>query len=179
MQPGQPKLIIITGAAGAGKSTIAQKYIDEHLLALMVSSDQLVGSMGQWITHELEAQALAFELMTVIAAAHLQNGYDVIVPHLFVRPEEIATLQAIAANNQATFFACAIVVSKQESVDRMLARGTWGEPGSPPITPEDQPIIEDLYDGVQQTLAAYPDMPRITSVANDIEGTYAQLTSQL
>ncbi len=170
-----PKLLFINGAAGVGKTTLAQKYIDEHPLALIASTDGLVGAMGQWLTHEAAAQQLAFDLIKVMVTHHLAAGYDVVVPHLLARPEEAAALESIAKAAGADFFECVLIAPKSESVRRMLERGTWGEPGSPPVTQNDTPIIEDLFDKVELALEQRPNAVRISAEAGEIEATYAKL----
>lgn len=174
-----PQLILINGPAGIGKTTIAQRYIAEHPFALLASVDDVVGALGQWLTHEPAARKLAFSLVTSMVTTHLKTGHDVVVPLLLEDPAEADVLATIAQSGGATFFEFALLADKPEAIQRMFEKGAWGEPGSPPLTAHDAPIIEGLYDRMQAALAQRPHTVRITSVKNDIDGTYQKLLAAL
>ena len=170
-----PKLIHLNGTPGAGKTTMARRYIAEHPLALMVSTDDIISCIGKWLDNEPEAWELAFSLAKNMIQTHLASGHDVIVPHLLMYAEDAQAMEQIAKNCDATYYEFVLITDKEECVRRMYARGTWGEPGSPTLTKEDRPIIEDLFDKVQKTLPARPLMVEITSATGDVVGTYQQI----
>ena len=41
-------LLLINGAPGVGKSTLAQRYAEEHPLALVIDIDAIRAQLGQW-----------------------------------------------------------------------------------------------------------------------------------
>lgn len=170
-----PTLLFINGPVGVGKTTIAQRYVDEHRLSLLLSEDHLVGSMGQWLANEAVARELAFQHLILIAAHHLRAGYDVVVPFLMTNAAQAQKLQDMALQNGAAFFECALLISKEEMIERAISRGTWGEPGSPPLTKEDVPILTDLFDRFSSALNERPDSIRIISKRDDIDGMYKKL----
>lgn len=170
-----PKLIHLNGTPGAGKTTLATRYLAEHPLALMVSTDDIITYLGEWLDNESEAWELAFSLAKSMMQTYLASGRDVIVPHLLMYPEEADDMEQIAKDCGATYYEFALLTDKEECVRRMYDRGTWGEPGSPVLTKEDRPIIEDLFDKVHRALPKRPRMVQITAVKDDVDGTYLQL----
>ncbi len=51
----RPKRILLGGFARCGKSTIAERYISEHPLALYIEGDEIITKIGQWRAHIAEA----------------------------------------------------------------------------------------------------------------------------
>lgn len=51
----QPKFILLNGFAGAGKTTIAKRYLADHPLAFLIEGDELIVNLGHWL--ELEEKA--------------------------------------------------------------------------------------------------------------------------
>jgi predicted kinase len=170
----RPTLILLNGPAGIGKTTIAQRYIDEHPLALSVSNDALVVMLGQWLRHEPEAWEMVFNFTCDMARRHLRAGHDVILPYLVREGAQAEAFAQIAQECGVTYVEVLLTASKQEAVERMLERGTWGEGGAPPLTEADVPIIEQLYDMVHKNLDEKPHIAIIQSVRGDIDGTYAE-----
>lgn len=172
-------LLLINGPAGIGKSVIAKRYIDMHPLALIVNGDELVGAMGKWQDNEYDARQLSVELTKTMVDTHLSAGHDVVVPLLLMQPEEAVALEEIARTHGATFFECALTAPKEEAVDRMLRKGAWGEPGAPPLTKADTPIIEYLYDKYAETLAKRPNTVKVASTENAIAATFDDMMTAL
>lgn len=167
-----PQLILLNGAAGAGKTTIAQKYLDAHPLALSVND--IIVMMGQWLKYEPTARELVFELTKSMASTHLSAGHDVILPYLLIDASHADAFEEIARRYDARFFEIVLLSDKEEAVERLLQRGTWGEVGTSPITESDRPVIEDLYDKMVAALDKRPNMVKIHPVQGEIEATYRQ-----
>lgn len=180
MSTEKPKLIIINGPVGIGKSTIADRYIADHLFAFHVNGDEILSNIGGWLDHETEARQMVFAIVKSMVTTHLSAGHDVVVPHLLAHPEDATEFEAIAGRLGATFFECTLLSEKEEAVARALERGVWGdERNAPPMTEADTPIIEKLFDYVQLSLAKRPNMAIIQSVRGDIDGTYRQFMDAL
>lgn len=170
-----PTLLLINGPAGIGKSTIAQKYIDNHRLALLIDIDLILTSMGQWIKNEDKARILAFKIAKSITITQLREGYDVVVPQLITNIEDVTSFENTAKSCNANFLEVALVTNKVEAISRLLKRGTWGEPQSPPITSSDIPHIEKLFDDFQKLINSRPETMHIKVIEDNINETYNNL----
>lgn len=175
----KPLLLFINGPVAIGKSTIAKRYVDDHVLSLLLNADDLVGAMGRWLEHEDAAKELAFSYAKTIATEHLKSGYDVVMPYLLIKPSEAEAIEELTHAAGAVFVECVLVSSQEEAFARALERGTWGEPGSPPLTEQDIPILEHLYDGFMRALPERPNAIQITAPKDDIEATYTALMEQI
>lgn len=167
----RPKLILLNGPAGIGKTTLARKYLEKHPLALSIEGDDLIVMMGQWLTHEDAARKYVFELVKVMARTHLQTGHDVLLPYLVTDAAHAAVFETLAKESGAEFFELVLLTDKEDAVQRLLERGTWGEADAPPITAKDRPVIEELYDKLMRALEQRPHAVKIVSVAGDIQRT--------
>ncbi len=175
----RPKLIMLGGFAASGKSTIAERYISDHPLALCVEGDEIITKLGQWRSHIKEAVESKFSLTACMATTHLRVGYDVILPFLLGNESHAEMYENLATEAGADFFEFYIYDKKDEAIKRLLARGSWGETGLPPITQEDLPRIERLYEEMIEAVAKRPNMITIESTEGDIEGTYKALITGL
>lgn len=170
----RPKLILLDGFAGVGKTTLAKRYVADHPLAMDLEGDEIIVMLGQWIQYEDKARELLFELGKAMVTTHLETGHDVIVPCLPTNIEHQRAFEDIATRTGAQFFEVVLVTEREEAIQRLLKRGTWGEEGTDPLTEADLPIIEKLYDDMDRTLAERPDAVRIRSVEDSHDDTYQQ-----
>jgi predicted kinase len=174
-----PKLILLNGPAGIGKTTIAQRYIDEHPLALSISGDDIIVMLGQWLEHEAKAREIVFEFTREMARTHLRSGHDVVLPYLVAHVEHADAFQQLAEECGADYYEVLLTTDRTESVERMLERGTWGERGTDPLTEEDRSEVERLYDAVHGSVGERPHVLVVRSVKGDIDGTYRQLIEHI
>ena len=170
----KPLLILLNGPAGIGKTTIAQRYIDERPLALAVNGDDIIVMLGQWLRHEDEARKMVFSFTCDMTRTHLRTGHDVILPYLVNNAEHAKAFARIAEECNAAFVEVLLTTERTESVERMFQRGTWGERGTDPLTDKDKAVVEELYDAVHDSIGDRPDAVVIQSVHGDIDGTYAE-----
>lgn len=179
MTSSSSKLIHLNGPAGIGKDTIAQKYIDSHPLALCIRTDDIITTLGQWSTTQNydPARHLAFDLALSMISTHLKSGYDVIVPHLLTDAEEAQSLEEVAKRLEVPFIEILLTTSRNDALDRVFERGTRGEPGAPPLTPDDRDEFEELYDNVLLATNNRPRIYKISSIKGDIDGTYQKVAA--
>lgn len=163
---------MLNGFTGIGKSTIAERYIDDNPLTMNIEGDRLIVMIGQWARHEPKARELVYELSKGMAAACLDQGHDVIVPYLPTTSERLEGFEQVAKEHGGRFIEILLTCSRQEAVERLMRRGTWGEEGTGVITVADMPIIEGLLDSMEISLAARPNIIKVASVEHDHDGTY-------
>jgi len=169
-----PKLIHLNGPAGIGKDTIAQMYIDAHPFALCVRTDDIITTLGQWSAAENydPARHLAFDLALSMISTHIAAGHDVIIPHLLTDTEEVEALETVAHQQNVPFIEIILTTDKSDALDRVFERGTRGEPGAPPLGPDDRAEFEELYDNVLIAASKRPHIHKVPSVKNKIKQTY-------
>jgi predicted kinase len=92
-----PRLIVLNGPPGIGKSTVALRYVGDHPMTLSLEQDVVRGLLGGWRTHADESGTLARELCLAMARTHLLGGHDVVVPQFVANPEYLDTLSGLAA----------------------------------------------------------------------------------
>jgi predicted kinase len=175
----QPKLILLNGFAGSGKSTIARQYITDHPLALAVEGDELIVNMGQWLANEDEARALTYELIQTMVHTHLSAGHDVVLPYLVVDHTHVAAFQAIAKKCSADFYSFLLHNEKKTAIAKLLERGSWGEAGTDPLSEKDMPVIHQIYDQMEAQLEHQKDSIVIPQQGSSIDQTYETLLKHL
>ena len=125
----RPLLIIVGGAPGTGKSTLAQQ-ISRALNVPVLSKDMfretLVDATGLRTRDEVRAQsALLFRLLYGIAGRLLQDGSSVIAECNFRRDISEPELMPLVERSRAVQIHCE--TSKEESLRRYVARFERGE----------------------------------------------------
>ncbi|MCW2816814.1 MAG: hypothetical protein JWN84_4269 [Nocardioides sp.] len=89
----RPRLILLNGMPGAGKSTMARRFRDAHPGVLCVDADELRAWIGGDPAQHAEA---ARHLSLAMARAHLEAGYDVVVPQLVARLDQLQRYARVA-----------------------------------------------------------------------------------
>ena len=168
-----PNFIILNGFAGAGKTTVAKRYLADHPLALVIEGDELIVNIGHWLENEPQARNMVYEMTKSLAAAHLAQGYDVVLPYLVADASHIAAFEQIAAEHQARFFNFMLFNEKETAIARLLKRGTWGEAGTDPLSEKDAPEIERLYTVMEAQLETQKNVIVIPQTGYSPEETYA------
>jgi predicted kinase len=114
-------LLVINGAPGVGKSTLARLFADEHALALVIDIDAIRTSLGKWAEFE-ESKLVARDLAIAMIHVHLLAGHDVIVPQYFGRPEFVERLRNVAAETGAEFAEVVLTDENEEIAERFRRR---------------------------------------------------------
>lgn len=179
MTMAKPRLIILSGFAAAGKSTIGQLYLKEHPLALFVEGDELIVNLGQWLAHEEKARQLQFGLMKSLAKTHLSSGYDVIWPMLLTNAQHVTEIEAIATQAGADTYEFLLKTPRDIAISRLLERGRWGEAGLDSLTDKDLPEIESLYEKMTNELKHRPVATIIEVHNKSPEETYQEILAYL
>ena len=170
----RPKLILLHGFAGVGKSTIAKRYIDEHPLALDIEGDRLIVMLGQWLAHEAEARTIVFEHTKSLAATHLSLGKDVVITYLLTDAAHAEAFETLAKDHGADYVEVLLSVERDQAISRLLKRGTWGEEGLDPLTEKDLPAIEEVWGTMVAAIKKRPHSIVVQAHEGDIDRTYEE-----
>jgi predicted kinase len=114
-------LLLINGAPGVGKSTLAARYADQHPLALIVDVDDLRRHLGRWAEVD-ESKLVARDLAVALVEAHLARGHDVVVPQYLGRPEFRERLRDIADGAGVPFVEVVLTDDANTVIHRFTGR---------------------------------------------------------
>lgn len=173
-----PRLIVLNGPPGAGKSTIARHYVDEHPMTLALEIDALRRMLGGWKADPHGAGLLARAMALEAARAHLGAGHDVVVPQYLGRVDYLARLESLADQCGAVFSELVLLDVKDVLVARFTARSAAA------LAPEHRDAqelldrvggtrqLEAMYDRLLLVVAARPHARVVPAREGEIEQTY-------
>ncbi|HSX36695.1 MAG TPA: AAA family ATPase [Patescibacteria group bacterium] len=176
-----PYLLLINGNPGMGKSTLAQRYVDEHPMALNADVDLMWHMIGQWQSSRPESDRLKFKYAQELAGLHLADGYDVIVPSLIESAEICAAFEQIAQTHRAVFKEFALLSTPDDAIERCKSRArSMGfadgfRPGGVLDTTGREAKLQAMYGNVMQVIATRPNTICIESVNGQADAAYAAL----
>jgi len=180
-----PRLIHLNGPPGIGKSTLAQRYADEHPGVLNLDIDRVRALIGGWRDRFAETGEIVRPVALSMARAHLRGGRDVVMPQYLGLLGEIERFEAVAHDSGAAFCEVVLMDAKQRSLERFNRRG---EDGELPWHRQVQQIVEhsggqallaDMHDQLTAVVAARHHAIVVPSVAGAIQQTYEALTAIL
>ncbi|MFE6736396.1 AAA family ATPase [Microbacterium sp. NPDC057650] len=127
-----PRLVLINGAPGSGKSTIAQRMAEERPLALALDIDQLKHALGRWEQDPIASGLQARRLALAVVDEQIGSGHDVFIGQYLARTEFIEALQTAAERRSAEFDEFVLDVDEDVLAERL--RGRAATPGRPEHT---------------------------------------------
>lgn len=119
-----PTLIHLNGPAGVGKSTLAQRYVEEHPGVLDLDIDRVVSLIGGWQNDFFASLAPARRIAIAMAETHLASDHDVVMPQLVTRLDEAQRFEAAASRVGGNYIEIALVVDPLEQVRRFRAKSS-------------------------------------------------------
>lgn len=180
-----PRLLLLNGPPGCGKSTLASRYVDQHPLALDLDVDRVRGLLGRWQDSPTESGLLARRLALAMARDHLAGGRDVVVPQLVARPQFLEQLEALAAEVGARFVEVVLLDSWEATVARLAHRTAAA---LDPAHVEAQqmldrsgglPALQEMYDRLVALLPSRPTATVMPTHEGDPDRTYRDLMSRV
>ena len=117
------RLVLINGAPGVGKSTLAMRYGDAHPGTLVLEIDTMRTMVAGWqrdvvgVGERIRSTALA------AATAYLREGGDVLVPQLLGSAGQVARFEQAALDGDAGFVHVLLTATDEEVVRRFRGRG--------------------------------------------------------
>jgi predicted kinase len=116
-------LILLNGAPGVGKSTVAARFVADRPMVLNLDLDLVRRMLGRWMEAPTEAGLLARDLAVAMIDRHLASGHSVIVPQYLGRPDFIHRLDACAQAAGARFVEVILLASPDTVTARFSERG--------------------------------------------------------
>jgi predicted kinase len=176
-------LILINGPPAAGKSTLAQRYADDHPLALNLDIDQIRKLLGRWRENSAQSGLLARRVAIAAARAHLAGGHDVIVPQLVARLDFIEQLEATARNSGARFCEVFLLDAKEDLQARYRERGRVEaaavSPNPAVSTDRTDAQLGQAYDELLAVMDARPATAVLRTRSGEIAQSYQDLLAIL
>jgi predicted kinase len=114
--------VLINGAPGAGKSTLAGALAHDRHLTLQVDVDAIKHSLGGWQQDTGASGLHARRLALALVAEHLGAGYDVAMGQYLARPDFIEELSALAERHDARFFEFVLELDEAALSERLTLR---------------------------------------------------------
>jgi len=171
------RLVLLNGPPASGKSTLATRLVRTRPMALNLDIDLIRGQLGAWTDSPADAGVVARRLAIAMAATHLGDGHDVVVPQFLAHPEFIVDLAGTARRVGADFVEIALIVTRTETIDAFAGRSA---------RPDNQQhrdahaLVErsggvaalgEMYDRYIELLETRPNATRIEARRGDVEGT--------
>jgi predicted kinase len=146
-----PRLIVLNGPPGCGKSTLARMYVEDHPLALNLDIDRIRDLIGRWRDHAAPAGNLARAVALAGARAHLTTHYDVIIPQLLAQAEFIEQAEHLAREVNADFHEVVLLDTKDNALRRFAERSRTTDD---PVHLDAQQML-DRHGGLVELAAMY------------------------
>lgn len=116
------RLILINGAPGSGKSTVAAALAARHRRMLVVEVDALKHSLARWDDDPAESGRQARRSALDAAREHLKSGDDVVLGQYLARLEFIEALQGLAIAEGASFHELVLMLPARDLAARLDRR---------------------------------------------------------
>lgn len=181
----KPKLIILNGSLGIGKSTLAKRYGEEHPLTLVLDIDNVWAMLSHWRQEKELSAPLSKRMAIEMARTNLQAGHDVIIPQILQTTELADSFKKLAKDCNANYFEVLLNVSKEEAIRRFIKRGkeqgspTGFRPGGIIDTSGRELKLAKMYDNMTEVVNSRPHVIKIEPVLGDIDGTYQDLIKKI
>lgn len=176
-----PKLIVLNGPLGIGKSTLARLYADDHPLTLNLDIDTVWAMLGRWREKKDTALPLSKQIAIEMARVTLTAGHDVVIPQIIQDLELMLLLEQLAATCAADYYEILLYADKEESIRRFVERGkSQGYPdgfrtGGTIDTGGHEKLLAQMYDNMMNVADQRPNTIRIKPTHGDPSATYAAL----
>ncbi len=118
-----PRLLLLNGPPGIGKSTLARRYAEDRPGTLVLDIDLVRSLLGGWQEDFVRAGRRARPLALAMLRTHLDGGHDVVLPQLLADPRELERFTSAAAEVDAEVVEVLLLDQRDAVVERFRRRG--------------------------------------------------------
>jgi predicted kinase len=178
-----PRLVILNGPPAAGKSTLARLYVADHPLALNLDIDRIRDLLGGWQEAPGEAGLAARAIALAGARAHLERGYDVVIPQLVGQVVFLEQIEAVGEAVGAEFHEIMLLDDRANALlrfeERTRAAAESAHLDAARAIAADPDAVGRFYDRLVAVLPQRPRAVVITTRTGDIAAAYADFLAAL
>jgi len=117
-----PRLVLINGAPGSGKSSMAQALAKEEVMALALDVDGIKHSLGLWDEDPSASGLHARRLSLALAESQLSAGYDLVLGQYLPRTSFIEALETLAKRLDVRFVEFILDLDRSTLAARLALR---------------------------------------------------------
>jgi predicted kinase len=116
------RLVLVNGAPGSGKSTIAQALAQDRPMTLALEIDRLKHALGRWDEDPVTSGLHARRLTVALINEQLGAGFDVVIGQYLARTPFIEELERLAQRHGASFYELVLYLDAATLAERLAVR---------------------------------------------------------
>jgi len=181
----KPKLIILNGPLGIGKSTLANRFAEEYPLTLRLDIDDMRTYISHWREQAEQSAVSSKQMALAMTKVHLLLGHSVVIPQIVRKTEFFEQFEEVAHETGADFFEVLLLTDKEEAIRRFKERNyaqghaSGFRPGGLIDTGGRETKLASMYDEMIETANQRPNTIKIEPELGKKDETYKELVERI
>lgn len=176
------RLILLNGAPGVGKSTLARRWASDHPGTMVCDIDLLRTWVGGWESSFVAVGAAVRPAAQALIRGYLPSG-DVVLPQLIANAAELDSFSSVAVSAGASF-EHVVLRDPVGSVGDRFGRRSGDDPWHAEVRrlvaeAGGDAVLDDYARRLTELVTLRPATLVVASVEGDEDGTYAALVAAL